>query len=69
MAATFFCALQHRLEIFMILAGKRLGGQNDLMLGIDQGLSVVSLNDTVRGGHLDRFIIHRVTLDLLAITA
>ena len=39
------------------------------MLGIDQRLCVVALNDAVRRRHLDRFIIHRIALDLLAVTA
>ena len=53
----------------MILTGECLGCQNDLMLGIDQRLGVVPLNDAVRRRHLDRFVIHRVALDLLASAA
>ena len=58
----FFCASQHRLDVFVILAGERLGGQDDLMFGIDQGLGVVAVDDAVRRSYLDRFIIHRVAL-------
>ena len=53
----------------MILTGESLRRENDLMLGIDQRLRVVALNDPVRRRHLDRFIIHRIALDLLAIAA
>jgi hypothetical protein len=70
MAATFFfCTRQHRLDVFVILAGERLGRQDDLVFGIDQGLGVVALDHAVRGGHLHRFIIHSVALDLFAIAA
>ena len=53
----------------MILAAERLGGENDLMFGIDQCLGVVSLDDPVRRRHLDRFVVHRIALDLFAIVA
>ena len=53
----------------MILAAERLGGQNDLMLGIDQGLGVVALDHPVGGGHLHRLVIDDIALDLFAIAA
>ena len=56
-------------EIFMILAGECLSGENDLMLGIDQCLSVVSLDDAVRRRHLHRFVVDDIALDLFAFTA
>lgn len=62
-------AIQHRLEVLMVLGGERLGREDDLMFGIDQRLGVVALNDPVRGRHLDRFVVHRVALDLPAVTA
>jgi hypothetical protein len=40
-----FRAVQHRLEVFMILAGECLRGEDHLMFGIDQRLRIVSLND------------------------
>ena len=43
----FFCARQHRLDVFVILAGERLGREDDLMFGIDQGLGVVALDHPV----------------------
>ena len=64
-----FRAVQHRLEVFMILAGECLRGEDHLMFGIDQRLGIVSLNDPVRGRHLDRFVIHRIALDLFAVAA
>ena len=42
-----FRAVQHRLEVFMILAGECLCCKDDLMFGIDQRLRIVSLNDPV----------------------
>ena len=65
----FFCAFQHRREIFVILAAEGLGGENDLVLGIDQGLGVVTLDHAVRGGPLDRFIVDDIALDLFALAA
>ena len=53
----------------MILAGESLRGEDHLMFGIDQRLRIVSLDDAVRGRHLDRFVIHRVALDLFAVAA
>ena len=64
-----FRTLQHRLEVFVILAGESFRRENDLMLGIDQGLGVVPLNDAVRGGHLHRFVIDCIALDLFAVAA
>jgi hypothetical protein len=40
-----FGTVQHRLEVFVILTGESLGGENHLRLGIDQGLGVISLDD------------------------
>jgi len=37
-----FCILQYRRDVFVILAGERLGRENDLMPGIDQSLGVVA---------------------------
>ncbi len=65
----FFCPLQHGSEIFVILTGERFGCENDLMLGIDQRLGVVALNDAVGGGHLDRFIVNHIALDFFALAA
>ncbi|HKJ38462.1 MAG TPA: hypothetical protein VJ972_06785 [Anaerolineales bacterium] len=53
----------------MILVGECLGREYDLMLGINQGLGIVSLNDAVRRWHLDRFVVDDIALDLLAIAA
>ena len=36
------------------------------MLAIDQGLSVVALDHAMRGGHLHRFIVSDIALDLFA---
>ena len=36
----FFRAVQHRLEVIVILAGECFCGENDLMFGIDQRLGV-----------------------------
>jgi hypothetical protein len=35
-----FGGIQHRLEVFMILTGKRLGGENHLMFRIDQPITL-----------------------------
>ena len=61
--------IQHWLEIFMILTGEGFRRKNDLMFAIHERLGVVALNDPMRGGHLDRLVIHRVALDLFAIGA
>ena len=37
-----------------------------LMLGIDQSLAVVPLDDAMRGLHLGRVVVREVTADLLA---
>jgi hypothetical protein len=68
-AKVLFGACQHGSEIFVILAAESLGSENDLMLGIDQGLGVVTLDDAVRTGHLHRFIIDDIALDFPAIAA
>jgi hypothetical protein len=47
-----FRTRQHEREIFVILTAERLGGQDHLLPGIDQGLGVVSPDDPVGDGHL-----------------
>jgi hypothetical protein len=59
-----FCSHHHGRQILVILAAGSLGMQDDLMLGIHQGLSVVALDHSMGGGHLDRLIIGEVALDL-----
>lgn len=58
------CSLHHGSQILVILRAERLGVQDDLMLVIDQSLSVIALNDTMRGRHLGGFIIREIALDL-----
>ena len=53
----------------MILGPEGLGHQNYLMLGIDQSLDVVALDDVVRGAHLYRFIVDHIALDFFAVAA
>ncbi len=48
----------------MILAAKRLRLHDDLVLAIHQRLSVVSLDHPMGGGHLRRFVVRDVALDL-----
>ena len=64
-----FRIFQHRSEIFVILASECFSSKNDLMLGIDQRLGIVALNDAVGGGHLDRFIVNHIALDFFALAA
>lgn len=47
----------------MILAAKCFGMDNDLMLGVHQGLGVVPLDHPVGGRHFRRLIIGYVALD------
>ncbi len=69
LAQVFLRRLKHRLQVFVVVRAERLCRQDDLMLGIDRRLSVVALQDAVRGGHLDRFVVHRVALDFPAVAA
>ena len=41
------CSLHHGSKILVILSTERLGVQDDLMLVIDQSLSVIPLNDAM----------------------
>jgi len=55
---------QHGHQILMVLRGERLGMQDHLVLLINQCLSVVALNDAMRGRHLGRLVVGDIALDL-----
>ncbi len=69
LAQVFLRRFDHRLQVFVVVRAEGFRRQDDLMLGIDRRLSVVALQDAVRGGHLDRFVVHRVALDFPAVAA
>src|SRR5262249_40370216 len=63
-----FGSIQHRRHVPIVLpVAERLRMHDDLMLGIDQRLAVVTLNDAMSGVHLRRLVIGDVTLQLLAL--
>jgi hypothetical protein len=45
---------------------KGLSMEDYLMLGIDESLAVVTLDDAMRGFHLGRLVVREVAADLLA---
>jgi hypothetical protein len=53
----------------VVLTAEGFGGKNDLMLGIHQSLSVVSLEHPMRGGHFHGVIVNDIALDFFAIVA
>jgi len=53
----------------VILGAEGLGGEDDLMFGIDQRLGVVALDDAVGSGHFHGLVIDGIALDLFALAA
>ena len=53
----------------MILGAEGLGGEDDLMFGIDQCLGVVALDHAVGSGHFHGLVIDGIALDLFALVA
>ena len=53
------------MSIILTIA-EGLSVDNHLVFGIDQGLAVVALNDTMGRLHLGRIVIRYLTTDLLA---
>jgi hypothetical protein len=61
---------QHGRDVAMILAiPAGLPMNNNLVFGIYQGLAILSLDSAVRGHHLSRVIVGKVTLIFFALSA
>ena len=68
-ADVLFGDIQHRRQVFVILTAESLSGHDDLVLGINQSLGVVTLDHAARCRHFRRLVIDDIALDLVTIVA